>query len=216
MPAFTGFRLSDFRTSVRGTHWRHRRALGGALRQGLRAIFGRDYETWGAPGMNCLHIARRQAYTFPPRQPQAHLFILAQPSSLRWGLRIQGESHHWRQFRERLQRDPATLALLMYLLSLYPFTLTDLTSELGGVLGGCWRFERGELTWLEACTLPSPAIPEDVRFRIAAIPQGVAVDIALYTEVAAQKAVAWGEAAAERLLPTLTALVPLYELCVAV
>ncbi|HID34884.1 MAG TPA: hypothetical protein EYP25_10045 [Anaerolineae bacterium] len=214
MPAFTGFRELDFRTNVRGTHWRHRRALGGELRKGLRAIYGRHYETWGAPGVNCIHIARRAAYRFPPDRPQAFLFVAAQPSALRWGLRIQGDSDHWRRFRFRLEHDPATLTMIVHLLSVYPLTLTDLTSSLGGALGGCWRFENDELTWLEACTLPSASILNDIPFRIASLPENAAVDLALYTEIPTRKAVAWGKTAAERLLPILLALIPLYEMCV--
>ncbi len=214
MPAFTGFRELDFSINVRGTHWRHRRALGGELRKGLRKIYGRHYETWGAPGVNCLHIARRAVYQFPPRRAQAHLFVAAQPTVLRWGLRIQGDSEHWRRFRFRLEHDPAALTMIVHLLSVYPLTLTDLTSNLGGALGGCWRFEHDELTWMEACTLPSASILNDIPFRIASIPEDVAVDLAFYAEVAPEKAVAWGDAAAERLLPILLALVPLYEMCV--
>jgi len=214
MPAFTGFRESDFGTNVRGTRWRHRRALGGELRKGLRKIYGRHYETWGAPGVNALHIARRAAYHFPPRQPQAYLFVATHPETLHWGLRIQGDSDHWRRFRFRLEHDPATLTMLVHLLSVYPLTLTDLSAHLGGALGGCWRFERDELTWLEACTLPSTSILNDIPFRVAAIPADARVDLALYTDVPAAKAIAWGESAAERLLPILLALIPLYEMCV--
>ncbi len=214
MPAFSGFQALDFSTNVRGTHWRHRRALGGELRRGLRTIFGRDYETWGAPGVNCLHIARRSRYRFPPREPQAFLFVATQPTALQWGLRIQGDSDPWRRFRFRLEHDPAALAMILYLLSAYPLTLTDLNSSLGGALGGCWRFERGELTWREACTLPSASVLNDIPFRIAALPKDAAVDLALYTEALPERAVAWGRTAAERLLPILLALTPLYEMCV--
>ena len=213
MAAFQGFQDKDFRVSVRGTHWRHRRALGGALRKGLRQVFGKHYETWGVPGSNTLHIARRSAYRFPPRGNQAHLFVTASPTELRWGLSIPGGGDHWQRFRYRLNHDPATLATLIHLLSVYPLTLTDITTNLGGALGGCWRFENNELTWLEACTLPSASILNDIPFRLAALPDDTSVHLALYTTTSPEKAIAWRESAPDRLLPILLALVPLYETC---
>ncbi len=214
MAAFPGFRDIDFNTMVRGTHWRHRRALGGELRKGLRKVYGRHYETWGIPGVNALHIARRAVYQFPPKRPQAHLFVSAQPTTLQWGLLIPGGGDHWRRFRFRLNHDPAALTMLVHLLSVYPLTLTDVQSSLGGALGGCWRFEQDELTWMEACTLPSASILNDIPFRIAALANDSAVKLALYTETSPEKAIAWGASASERLLPILLALVPLYEMCV--
>ncbi len=214
MASFTGFREKDFTTAVRGTHWRHRQALGGELRQGLRQIYGRHYETWGVPGVNCIHIARRAAYQFPPRGSQAHLFVAARPSSLQWGLMIPAGGEHWDRFRFRLTYDPAVLTMIVYLLSIYPLTFTDITTSLGGALGGCWRYEKETLTWLEACTLPSASILNDIPFRISELPSHTEISLALFTEVPSQKAIRWGETAADRLLPILLALVPLYEMCV--
>jgi hypothetical protein len=68
---------------------------------------------------------------------------------------------------------------------------------------------------MEACTLPSASILNDIPFRITEITSGD-VRLALYTEVPAKKAVKWGESAGERLLPILLALIPLYEMCVGV
>ncbi len=212
MPAFAGFQESDFRTHTRGVYWRHRRALGGELRKGLRQIYGRHYETWGVPGSNCMHIARRGAYRYPPRRDQAHLFVAASPQGLRWGLHVPGPGEHWQRFCSRLEHDPAALTTLIYLLSLYPLTLTDAGSEEGGVLGGCWRFEQDQLTWLEACTLPSASILNDIPFRLTSLPQDQPINLILYTQAPKEKVLAWGSSVAERLLPILLALVPLYEM----
>lgn len=214
MDSFSGFRENDFNTAVRGTHWRHRRALGGDLRRGLRSVYGRHYETWGVPGSNCIHIARRAQYQFPPRRPQAHLFVAAHPTSLQWGLKIPAGGEHWDRFRFRLTYDPAALTTIVHLLSVYPLTLTDLSTSLGGALGGCWRFEKGILTWMEACTLPSASILNDIPFRISELPADAPAALAMYTEVTSEKALLWGQTAAERLLPILLALIPLYEMCV--
>ena len=214
MDTFTGFREKDFNTAVRGTHWRHRRALGGELRRGLRSVYGRHYETWGVPGSNSIHIARRAEYTFPPNGKQAHLFVTARPNTLQWGLLIPAGGEHWPRLLDRLAHDPATLAVIVHLLSVYPLTLTDLTTSLGGALGGCWRFEKDALTWREACTLPSTSILNDIPFRISELASLTDVKLALYTEAPAEKAIRWGETAAERLLPILLALIPLYEMCV--
>jgi len=214
MDSFIGFQEKDFSTTVRGTHWRHRRALGGELRRGLRQVFGRHYETWGVPGVNCIHIARRAEYKFPPISTQAHLFVSAQPTALQWGLKIPAGGEHWQRFRFRLNHDPAALTSVVHLLSVYPLTLTDMASSLGGALGGCWRFEKGILTWREACTLPSASILNDIPFRISDLPADAPVELALYTETTPEKAIAWGEDAPERLLPILLALIPLYEMCV--
>ncbi|RUA17398.1 MAG: hypothetical protein DSY55_02240 [Clostridia bacterium] len=215
MSAFSGFRERDFNTTVRGTHWRHRRALGGALRRGLRKVYGRHYETWGVPGVNCIHIARRAEYHFPPSHSQAYLYVAATPAALSWGLRLHGGGVHWDRFRFRLSHDPAALAMMIHLLSVYPLTLTDTASSLGGALGGCWRFEHDELTWLEACTIPSASILSDIPFRIAEMPGGAAVTLSLFTQTTPEAAMAWGETAAERLLPILLSLIPLYEMCVS-
>jgi hypothetical protein len=215
MPAFTGFRETDFSTNVRGTHWRHRRALGSDLRRGLRGVFGNAYETWGAPGANLMHIARPDAYRFPPRQPQAHLFVSASPEGLRWGWRLPTAGRHWQRFRARLKGDPALLTLLGYLLYAYPLTLTEMSTNLGGALGGCWRVEEAELIWFEARTLPSPVILQDIPFRILDLPARGDRMLALYAETGPANAVAWGKHAADRLLPILLALVPLYEMCVS-
>ena len=214
MASFIGFRERDFNTTVRGTHWRHRRALGGELRRGLRKVFGRHYETWGVPGSNSIHIARRAQYQFPPRRPQAHLFVAAHPTTLQWGLMIPAGGEHWDRFRFRLNYDPAALTTLVHLLSVYPLTLTDISTSLGGALGGCWRFEKETLTWMEACTLPSASILNDIPFRISELPADAPVTLALYTETTPEQAIRWGETAAERLLPILLALIPLYEMCV--
>ncbi len=214
MDTFTGFREKDFKTAVRGTHWRHRRALGGEIRRGLRRVYGRHYETWGVPGSNSIHIARRAEYRFPPNNIQTHLFITARPTALQWGLRIPAGGDHWHRFHFRLAHDPAMLAMMVHLLSVYPLTLTDMTSSLGGELGGCWRFEKDTLTWREACTLPSASILNDIPFRISELASSNDVQLALYTEVSPQKAIRWGNAAADRLLPILLALIPLYEMCV--
>ena len=215
MATFAGFRDTDFSTAVRGTHWRHRRALGGALRRGLRQVYGRHYETWGTPGSNCIHIARRAEYHFPPKHTQAHLFVTAHPASLQWGLVLPASGPHWDRFRFRLDHDPATQAMIVHLLSVYPLTLTDITSSFGGALGGCWRFEHDELTWMEACTIPSASMLSDIPFRISELPNRADVTLALYAETTPAKAIAWGDDAAQRLLPILLALIPLYEMCVS-
>jgi hypothetical protein len=214
MSFFIGFQEKDFNTAVRGTHWRHRRALGGELRRGLRQVYGRHYETWGAPGTNCIHIARRAEYRFPPTNTQSYLFVSARPASLQWGLMIPSGGEHWDRFRFRLNHDPAVLTMIVHLLSVYPLTLTDMTTSLGGALGGCWRFERETLTWREACTLPSASILNDIPFRISELATDASVKLALFSEVTSEKAIRWGETAAERLLPILLALIPLYEMCV--
>ena len=85
MTTFSGFRQEDFSTDVRGTHWRNRRALGGDLRNRLRRIYGQRYQTWGLPGSNTIHVARRSEYTFPPVAAQTVLFISAGTEFLRVG-----------------------------------------------------------------------------------------------------------------------------------
>jgi hypothetical protein len=81
-------------------------------------------------------------------------------------------------------------------------------------LGGCWRFEQNILTWREACTLPSASILNDIPFRISQLPEDESVLLGIYTETTPAKAIAWDDDAAQRLLPILLALIPLYEMCV--
>lgn len=214
MSSFTGFQPHDFSTSVRGTHWRHRGALGGDLRKRLRRIYGRRYQTWGLPGANTIQIARRAAYQFPPHQAQTALFIAAAPEYLRWGFSLPTGGSHWSGFLHQLQHNAAALPLLLYLLESLGLTLTDITDASGGALGGCWRYENDELIWREACSLPRPALPSDIPFRLDDLAVNEVYPLTLFIEVDPETAMAWGADAANRLAPVLIALVPLYELCV--
>jgi len=213
MAAFSGFQPHDFDTDVSGTHWRHRQALGAGLRRRLRWIFGQRYQTWGQPGVNLLHIARRAVYTFPGHRPQPCLFVQAGPEQLGWGLAIPaGDDPGWPLFLARLDAGGETLPHLLYLLRVYGLTLTDLSGANGGTLGGCWRYEGDELVWQEACSLSRPALPPDISYRLADS-AGVAV-LSLYAAATPAAAIAWGEQAAAQVLPVLIALIPFYELCV--
>ncbi len=62
--------------------------LGGDLRNRLRRIYGQRYQTWGLPGSNTIHVARRSEYTFPPVEAQTVLFISAGTEFLRWGFSL--------------------------------------------------------------------------------------------------------------------------------
>ncbi|RME80980.1 MAG: hypothetical protein D6775_14805 [Caldilineae bacterium] len=214
MPAFSGFHAHDFGTQVRGTHWRHRGALGGQICKALRRWYGDRYQSWGVPGSNLLHIARRVHYRFPPDGLHMALFVAASPSALRWGAWLPCRGPHWQAFCRRLEHDAVTVPLLLYLLHAFDLTLTDLSDERGGALGGCWRYEGGELTWREACSLPRPALPEEIGFRLADLGSHDDASLSLYAQVMPQTALAWGDGTARQLLAVLAALVPFYELCV--
>lgn len=215
MTPFSGFRQEDFSTDVRGTHWRNRRALGGDLRILLRRIYGRRYQTWGLPGSNAIHIARRAAYTFPPSKAQAVLFICAGPNYLRWGFSLPTMGSHWSNFRASLQHGVA-MPLLLSLLHTHRLTFTDTTDAVGGVLGGCWRFEQKELVWREACSLSRPAVPHDIIYRLDDLPPDSARALSLFVEVDPATAISWKNKTLEYLAPLLVNLIPLYEICVGV
>ena len=82
-------------------------------------------------------------------------------------------------------------------------------------LGGCWRFEQGELVWREACSLPRPAVPHDITYRLGDLPLDSDSSLSLFVEVDADTALAWEEKSVDRLLPLLSDLIPLYEMCVS-
>ncbi|NUQ38989.1 MAG: hypothetical protein HUU23_14585 [Caldilineales bacterium] len=214
MASFGGFQAHDFDTDVSGTHWRHRQALAADLRRRLRCIFGQRYQSWGQPGVNLLHIARRAVYTFPSHRPQPCLFVQAGPQHLWWGLSLPaGDDLAWAGLLARLDTGGEALSQLLYLLRVYALTLTDRSGATGGALGGCWRYEGDELMWQEACSLSRPALPPDIPFRLA--DSAGMSELSLYAAATPDTAIGWGAQAAERLLPVLIALVPLYERCVA-
>ena len=213
MASFHGFQQRDFSTDVRGTHWRNRQALGRELRVRLRRIFGRRYQTWGWPGSNTMHIARRAAYQFAAARPQAALFVMASTDFLRWGLALPLSGSHWLNFRASLQHG-AAMPILLQVMQAHRLTFTDVSDPTGGALGGCWRFERGELVWREACSLPRPAVPHDILYRLDDLPADERRSLHLFCEVDAATALGWESKAAERLLPLLSALIPLYEICI--
>ena len=105
MTSFDGFQVNDFSTAIRGTQWRNRRALGGDLSLGLRRIYGRRYQTWGLPGSNTLHIARRSEYRFRSNQSQASLFVSLSPEYLRWGFNLPSSGDHGQRLIEGLQHE---------------------------------------------------------------------------------------------------------------
>lgn len=210
MAHFNGFQPHDFHIAVRGSHWRHRRALGGQLRLRLRRIFGLRYQTWGLPGVNTLHIARRSAYRFPPPSRQPCLFVTATPDQLRWGIQLPAQGPAWQRLTEALQRPPL-LTWCLSVLEAHGFMLTDLADNRGGVWGGCWRYEKGELTWREACAIPRSTLPNEIAYRFSHIATNEKTLFAMYSAVAKAEAIAWGEDAAEFLAPSLAALIPLYE-----
>lgn len=213
MTAFSGFRQEDFCTDVRGTYWRNRRALGGDLRKSLRRIYGQRYQTWGLPGSNTIHIARRSAYTFPPTTAQTVLFISAGPEFLRWGFSLPTTGSHWLKFRSSLYNGMA-MPLLLSLMHAHRLTFTDISDVFGGILGGCWRFEQRELVWREACALPRPAAPHDIIYRLDDLPLEEGSSLSLFVEVDANTALSWDKKSIDRLLPLLSDLIPLYEMCV--
>lgn len=216
MTHFGGFQAHDFDTAVRGTHWRHRKALGADLRLQLRRIYGRRYQTWGLPGANVLHIARRAAYHFPPKNAPACLFVSAGEEHLRWGLQFAVESEPWRGFVGRLQQDSETLPHLLYLLSAHGLQLGDPEHNDGGMLGGCWQYEKGELTWREAGFLARPVLAHDIPYRLEELTErGTLAALSLFAQIEPEEAMLWGPTAADHLIPALSALIPLYELCVA-
>lgn len=210
MASFRGFQPHDFNTTVRGSHWRHRRALGGQLRIRLRRIFGLRYQTWGLPGVNSVHIARRSTYQFPPHHPQPCLFITATPIELRWGVQLPAQGPVWQRFIELLQHPPF-LTWCLFALEAYGFILTDLADARGGVWGGCWRYEKGELTWREACIIPRAALPREIPYRLSQNTPSESTLLSLYAVVSQEDAIGWGEDAVEFLAPSLAALIPLYE-----
>lgn len=216
MKHFSGFQAHDFDTAVRGTHWRNRRALGADLRLGLRRIYGRRYQTWGLPGSNVMHIARRAVYTFPPHTTPTCLFVGAGEEHLRWGMQFAVESEQWRGFVGRLQQDSETLPHLLYLLNAHGLQLGDPDHSDGGFLGGSWQYEQGELTWREGGFLTRPVLPHDIPYRLEELTEGgTLTTLSLFTQAEPSEAMLWGPTTADHLLPALSALIPLYELCVA-
>jgi len=214
MTTFSGFRQENFSTDVRGTHWRNRRALGGELRNRLRRIYGQRYQTWGLPGSNTIHIARRSEYSFPPVTTQTVLFISAGPEFLRWGFSLPAGGSHWLKFRSSLHEGVA-MPLLLSLMHAHRLTFTDLSDAFGGVLGGCWRFEQRELVWREACSLPRPAVPYDIVYRLDDLPHDKVSALSLFVEVDASTALSWENESVHHLLPLISDLIPLYEMCVS-
>ena len=213
MTSFSGFRQEDFSIDVRGTHWRNRRTLGGELRIRLRRIYGRRYQTWGLPGSNTIHIARRAAYKFSSSKPQAVLFISASPDLLRWGFSLPSVGSHWLNFRASLQHGVA-MPLLLSLLHTHRLTFTDASDSVGGILGGCWRFEQRELVWREACSLSRPAVPYDMIYRLDDLPLDSERPLSLFVDVDPATAISWEDNAIDHLAPLLADLIPLYEICV--
>lgn len=210
MISFYGFQPHDFHTAVRGSHWRHRRALGGQLRLRLRRIFGHRYQTWGLPGANTLHIARRRVYQFPPVSGLPCLFASASPQHLRWGIQFPAQGASWEKFVRALQRPPL-LTWCLHQFEAHGMILTDLADDRGGALGGCWRFENGELTWREACTIPRTALTAEIANRLTHITPEPHTVLTLHTATTPEDVIGWGADAVEYLLPGLSALVPLYE-----
>ncbi len=107
------------------------------------------------------------------------------------------------------------MPLLLSLMHAHRLTFTDISDAFGGVLGGCWRFEQRELVWREACFLPRPAVPHDIAYRLDDLPHESVSSISLFVEVDVDTALSWEEKSVDRLLPLLSDLIPLYELCVS-
>ncbi len=210
MIRFHGFQPHDFHTSVRGSHWRHRRALGGQLRQRLRRMFGHRYQTWGLPGTNTMHIARRRVYRFPPGPDFVRLFISAGPHFLRWGIQMPMGGPGWQRFVQAMQRLPM-LTWCLHLFAAHGMELSDLADDRGGVLGGCWRFEKDELIWRQGCAIPRTALAAEIGTMLRQIGDRPRAQLALYIATTPADAISWQEDAIEYVLPGLAALVPLYE-----
>ncbi len=210
MIRFPGFQPHDFQSTVKGSHWRHRGALGGQVRLHLRRIFGRRYQSWGLPGTNMLHIARRKAYRFPPSESVPRLFIQATNEALRWGIALPLQHPSWSDFVQHMQALPM-LTYVLYLMEGYGLRLSDLADEKGGVIGGCWHFDKGELTWRQGCVIPRSALPGEIGVALEQIKPRPHTNIALYRQCAADEAIQWRAGAVDYVAPVLAALVPLYE-----
>ena len=82
-------------------------------------------------------------------------------------------------------------------------------------MGGVGASNSGNLFGERACFLPRPAVPHDITYRLDDLPHDTVSSLSLFVEVDVDTALSWEEKSVDRLLPLLSDLIPLYELCVS-
>ena len=105
MAHFDGFCEADFET-LEGSSWRGRDALGGALKQSMRALLGKDCQSWGVTRRVELHVAKKSQYDFYKPRLSAKLFVYSY-EDLSFGFYVEGkfngpEFKQLRNFKEKL------------------------------------------------------------------------------------------------------------------
>lgn len=224
MPEFGGFQPQDF-DSLDGSTWRKRGALGGVLAAALRSQLGRPYQSWGVRRCLELHLAHETHYAFDDPWPCAKLFVYSH-HELAFGLFIETPEAtseriehfvHWRNFRDRLQTDPAMQTALLSAMANHDLVMTDYyQQDTGGALECQFRFlgdhlhrrQPGDSTW--------KAVPVKSLFRrLAQLPEDQWVDLRVFATIEEQVAIDMESDVVGPILTVLRALAPVYEMTVA-
>lgn len=224
MPEFEGFQPQDF-DNLDGSTWRNREALGGVLAAALRSQFGRPYQSWGVRRCLELHLAHEAHYAFDDPWPCAKLFVYSH-HELAFGLFIEAPEAtseriehfvHWRNFRDRLQTDPAMQTALLSAMANHDLIMTDYYhQDTGGALD-CWfRFHAGRLQRCHAGDSTWHEVPVKSLFRrLAQLPEDRWVDLHIFATIKKREAIDMGPRVFDLILTVLRALAPLYEMTIA-
>ena len=221
MIAFRGFRDEDFET-LAGSTWRSRDALGGLLSRRL----GRPYRSWGVKRRLELHLARELHYDFNNPLPFAKLFVCSMKSELAFGFYIETpaktqsdvqEYVHWRNFRDRLQENPAMREALVSAMDGHSLVMRDYyqKKKTGGALGCQFAFRQGRLQQYKS---DSPGWQDvEVEYliqRIAQLPEDKLVVLHIFDTIKKEQAIEMGNGVVFSILSVLRALVPVYEMTI--
>lgn len=229
-PKFEGFSAADF-GSLEGSSWRGRGALGGVLRDYLRAQTGVSLQSWAVRRRLELHLARPDRYDFDAPLPSAKLFVYTH-DDLAFGYYIetpsrQGEREtperyrHWQNFRNGLIKQSTMQSVLLEPMLNHGLRMTDLynrdhtASDFGGALQCEFRFRDGSLQWYRRDVPGWEAIaPRSLFERLSRLPEDEWVDLHIFKTISQEEAIALGTRVLDPILDTLRALVPLYQMTV--
>jgi len=223
---FDGFRPEDF-AGLKGSTWRGRKALGGALTAALRHQTGQPYQSWGVPRRLELHIAQERQYNFGDSRPYAKLFVYSHSTELAFGFYVESPEVgrqepdpakfiHWRNFKERLQSSSTMRETLLAAMVNHGLTMTDYyRQETGGALECKFAFQGGHLQWWR----PEQPTWEDIEAehlvrRIAKLPEDKWVDLHVFARIEREKAIEMKGGVINPILSVLRALAPVYEMAV--
>lgn len=229
-PKFTGFQESDFGL-LEGSTWRSRQTLGGVLVNYLRDQTGVPFQSWGVRRRLEMHIARPDRYDFDVPLPRAKLFVYTH-DDLDFGFYIEtpassasNESsekyRQWNRFRSKLEARQTMQSVLMEPMLNHSLRMTDYynsdpnSPEFGGALGCEFRVKDGSLQWYRNEVHHwDPVTPEAMFQRISKLPEDRWVDLHIFNTIAREEAIRLGNGVIDRILETLRALVPMYQMTV--